>query len=53
VPTINDFANRVVIVTGGASGMGAACVQEFVSRGALVVIVDRNAEGAMTVSDAS
>jgi len=37
--TINDFAERVVIVTGGASGMGAASVQEFVSRGALVARV--------------
>jgi len=50
--TINDFAERVVIVTGGASGMGAASVQEFVSRGALVAIVDRNPEGAMGVADA-
>lgn len=50
--TINDFANSVVIVTGGASGMGAASVQEFVSRGALVAIVDRNDEGAMAVAEA-
>jgi len=49
---LNDFVDRVVIVTGGASGMGAASVQEFVSRGALVAIVDHNAEGAMAVADA-
>lgn len=50
--TTNDFADRVVIVTGGASGMGAACVLEFTSRGALVAIVDRNTEGASAVADA-
>jgi meso-butanediol dehydrogenase / (S,S)-butanediol dehydrogenase / diacetyl reductase len=37
-----DFEGRVVVVTGGASGMGAACVRQFSERGALVVIVDRN-----------
>ncbi len=50
--SINDFADRVVIVTGGASGMGAAGVKEFVSRGALVAIVDRNADGAMSIAEA-
>jgi len=49
--TNNDFAERVVIVTGGASGMGAASAQAFVSRGASVAIVDRNADGAMTVAE--
>ena len=48
-----DFTNRVVVVTGGASGMGAASVREFVSRGALVAIVDRNAAGARTVAEQS
>lgn len=51
--TTNDFADRVVVVTGGASGMGAASALEFASRGALVVIVDRNADGATAVADAS
>lgn len=37
-----DFQDRVVIVTGGASGMGRACAGEFVASGARVVIVDRN-----------
>jgi len=46
----NDFTDRVIIVTGGASGMGAASVHEFVSRGARVAIVDRNADGAMKVA---
>jgi len=47
----NDFTDRVIIVTGGASGMGAASVHEFVSRGARVAIVDRNADGAMKVAE--
>lgn len=50
---INDFKGKVVVVTGGASGMGAASVREFVSRGALVAIVDRNAEGATAIAEAS
>ena len=45
-----QFANRVIIVTGGASGMGAACVEQFVTLGALVTIVDRNDEGARKVA---
>jgi len=48
--TNKDFAGRVVIVTGGASGMGAASTQAFVSRGASVAIVDRNADGAISVA---
>lgn len=45
-----DFADQVVLITGGASGMGAACVREFATGGANVVIVDRNAELAATVA---
>lgn len=47
----HDFAGRCVIVTGGASGMGAACVGEFARRGAHVVVVDRNVELANAVAD--
>lgn len=39
-----DFTNKVVVVTGGASGIGRACVREFAVRGAAVAIVDRNAQ---------
>src|SRR5690349_18272051 len=35
--------NRVVIVTGGAKGIGAACCALFVEEGARVVLVDRDA----------
>ncbi len=39
-----DFSGKVALVTGAASGMGAATAREFSAAGASVVIVDRNAE---------
>ncbi len=38
--------DKVVLVTGGASGIGAAIVRAVVSEGAVAVIVDRSAEQA-------
>ena len=39
--------NKVVVVTGGASGIGAALAQRFSSEGAkAVVVADLNEEGA-------
>ncbi len=38
-----------MIVTGGASGMGAACIEQFASGGADVVIVDRDEARATEV----
>lgn len=35
-----DFESKVAIVTGGGSGIGAACVQLLVERGAKVVVAD-------------
>lgn len=44
--------SAVVLVTGGASGLGEATVRRFVERGARAVIVDRNAErGAALASE--
>jgi NAD(P)-dependent dehydrogenase (short-subunit alcohol dehydrogenase family) len=38
--------NRIVVVTGAASGIGRACAMECAAEGARVVVVDINAEGA-------
>ena len=45
-----DFADKVVLVTGAASGMGAATAREFSAAGARVLVVDRNAELAVQVA---
>lgn len=45
-----DFMGKVVVVTGGASGIGRACAREFAARRAAVAVVDRdakNGEGAV------
>jgi NAD(P)-dependent dehydrogenase (short-subunit alcohol dehydrogenase family) len=36
-----NFAGRVAVVTGGASGIGAACARLFAAHGARVVVADR------------
>src|SRR5690606_28032156 len=36
------FAGEVALVTGAASGIGRACVESFLKRGAAVVALDRN-----------
>jgi NAD(P)-dependent dehydrogenase (short-subunit alcohol dehydrogenase family) len=39
-----NFAGETALVTGGASGMGAAIARLFAQAGAIVAIVDRNGE---------
>ena len=45
-----DFEGRVAIVTGGASGMGAATARRLAAGGADVLIVDRNGDLAANVA---
>lgn len=46
-----DFNNKVVIVTGGASGIGLASVTAFCQQGAQVVIADLNEHGKAISND--
>ena len=45
-----NFQNRVCVVTGGGSGIGAAGVRSFARAGARVVVADRNGEAAAAVA---
>jgi NAD(P)-dependent dehydrogenase (short-subunit alcohol dehydrogenase family) len=45
-----DLNNRVAVVTGAASGIGAATARAFAKQGAKVVVVDVNASGARAVA---
>ena len=46
-----QFDGKTTIVTGGASGIGAACAREFAARGARVAVADLDAEAARRVAD--
>jgi NAD(P)-dependent dehydrogenase (short-subunit alcohol dehydrogenase family) len=46
-----DLHDRVAVVTGAASGIGAASARAFAAAGAIVAVVDRNAAGAKAVAD--
>lgn len=39
------FEGKVALITGGASGIGAACVEKFAGEGARVVVADFNPSG--------
>lgn len=43
---MNEFAEKVVVVTGGAGGLGSACARRFHAEGATVVIADRDTAAA-------
>ena len=41
-----DLDGRAALVTGGASGIGAACAKELAARGATVTVADVDEAGA-------
>jgi 2-keto-3-deoxy-L-fuconate dehydrogenase len=51
---MSDFTGLVAVVTGGASGLGAATARLLMSRGARVAVIDRDVanapDGALSVS---
>ena len=49
---MTQFAGRTVLVTGGASGIGAATVAAFLAQGARVAVADvRRADGESCAAD--
>ena len=47
----HDFQDKVAVVTGGASGIGAASCRRLADRGARVVVLDIDAQRAAAVAD--
>lgn len=47
---MSDLAGRSALVTGGASGIGAACARALAARGAAVTVADVDGTGAAAVA---
>jgi NAD(P)-dependent dehydrogenase (short-subunit alcohol dehydrogenase family) len=48
---MQDLKNKVAVVTGGGGGIGMAIVERFAAEGAVVRILDSNAESAQSLAD--
>ncbi len=48
---MTELNGRAALVTGGASGIGAACARELAARGATVTVADLDDAGAKAVAD--
>ena len=46
-----QLQNKIVLVSGGAKGIGAAIVGSFAAEGAIPVILDRNPQEAQALLD--
>jgi 3-hydroxybutyrate dehydrogenase len=46
-----DLTGKTALITGGASGIGLACVERLAAAGAEVIVVDRDEEHALKVAD--
>lgn len=48
---MKDLGDKVVLVTGGASGLGRAMVERFAQEGARLVVADLDGEGAQRAAE--